>query len=37
MAKLQSHEDNRAVYTFEIAWDLFDKEVNKVYNKNKNR
>lgn len=37
MAKLVSHENDRAVYTFEIEWDEFDKELDKVFLKNRNR
>lgn len=37
MAKLVSQENNRAVYTLEIAWDTFNAEVEKTYQKNKHR
>lgn len=37
MAKLVSQENNRAVYTLEIAWDTFDAEIEKTYQKNKHR
>lgn len=37
MAKLISHEKDRAVYSFEISWDEFDKELNQVFLKNRNR
>lgn len=37
MAKLITHENDRAVYSFEIAWEEFDKEVNQVFQKNRSR
>lgn len=37
MAKLVSQENNRAVYTLEIAWDTFNAEIEKTYQKNKHR
>lgn len=37
MTELKSHENNLAKFEFEVAYDEFEKAINKVYNKNKNR
>lgn len=34
---LVSHENNKAVYTTEVEWELFSKAVDKAYHKNKGR
>lgn len=34
---LVSHENNKAVYTTEVEWEVFSKAVDKAYHKNKGR
>ena len=37
MTELKSHENNIAKFEFDVAYDEFEKAINQVYKRNKNR